>query len=575
MLTGNSAVFGVRYKYEQDMVHRTILPGERPAAMRLKLGLKYILSTTLALFVVLGITLGFIAKRHEELVVEQTKIQAKALFQQIVITRRWVADHGGVFVEKLPWVEPNPYLKDPLMTDMGGRSFVRENPAMVTKQLSKYAQRDKLYSFHITSLKLMNPENAPDDFEKTALQKFENKNTGEASIIEKMDGSDFFRYIAPLYVEKACLECHLHQGYRIGDVRGAISITVPMAYALSVIASDRKYMLLGGTFTVAVLMLVLFMITRKMVIMPMQRIRDHMREFSDTGKADMKALKTNDEIEDLSRSFVEMARSIENYHGCLQEKIESATRELVEKNEALLKLNRSKSDFIAKISHELRTPLTSIKGAMDYLSMQFSLSGERDDAAAFLNVIKKNAERLIRLVNNVLDYERIELGEFSMHFSEINLRDTFEETITGLRPEARQKNVNILLYADDVVLTADEDRVKQILINLISNALNFSPEAADIIVSLKDEGDYALAEVTDSGPGVPEGEREHIFRQFYSKGVKNGTGLGLAICRGIVEAHNGEIGFKKSNVSGSSFYFRIPKERKGVYGQEKEPACNR
>lgn len=545
--------------------------------IRLNLSLKYILSTMLVLLVVMGITLGIIAKRHEELVIEQTRIQAKALFQQIVITRRWVADHGGVFVEKLPWVEQNPYLKKPLLVDKEGKRYVKENPAMVTKQLSKYAQKDKLYSFHITSLKLMNPENAPDDFEKTALLEFDGKKTGEASKIEKVGSSDFYRYIAPLYVEQACLECHLNQGYKVGDVRGAISITVPMDYVLSIIATDRRYMLMGGLAAVTLLMIVLFLITRQMVIRPINSIRTHMMDFSRRGNPVMPVLETGDELEDLSRSFLDMAKSIDSYHGCLQEKIRSATSELIGKNEELLKLNRSKSDFIAKISHELRTPLTSIKGAMDYLSARMSMQGneDSDDAVAFFDVIKKNAERLIRLVNNILDFERIELGEFDMHLREVHLRDIFHEVIIGFRSEAEQKKVSMRLEAEDVIISADEDRMKQVLINLLSNALNFSPASSEIVVSLREDDGYAAVAVTDAGGGIAEDEKDLIFNQYYSKGVKNGTGLGLAICRGIIEAHDGEIGVTSFVSRGSSFYFRIPKERKAVYGQEKEAACSR
>ncbi len=544
--------------------------------MRINLSLKFILSTTLILLAVMGVTLGIISKRHEELVLEQTKLQAKALFQQIVITRRWIADHGGVFVEKLPWVEENPYLKDPALTDRAGKKYIRENPAMVTKQLSKYAQKDRLYSFHITSLRLMNPENAPDDFEKSALRAFDNKKTSELSKVEKTGESYVYRYIAPLYVEDACLECHAKQQYHVGDIRGAISINVPMDYAFSVIRSDRRNMVFGGLLTVVVLMFVLSVMTGRLVIMPIKRIRTFMADFSKTGNPDFPVLKTNDEIEDLCRSFLSMAKSIDGYHNCLQEKIRTATNELTEKNEALLKLNRTRSDFIAKISHELRTPLTAIKGAMDYLSVKMSMQGadSRDDAA-FLDVIKKNADRLIRLVNNVLDYERIGLGAFEMHFKELRLGDVFNEVIIGFRSEAEKKSVSIKLEAADILVSADEDRMKQVLINLISNALNFSPASSEIMVSLKDEGQDALVSVTDSGCGVAEGEREKIFQQFYSQGVKNGTGLGLAICKGIVDAHHGEIEVFSTEGKGSSFYFRIPKKQREFHGQESETTCNR
>lgn len=527
----------------------------------------------------MGIMLGIIYKRHEKLVIEQTKIQAKALFQQIVITRKWIADHGGVFVEKLPWVKPNPYLENPLITDVAGRRYVKQNPALVTKQLSSYAQKEGLYFFHITSLKLLNPENTPDDFEKGALNDFESSELKELSKIEKIGDSYYFRYIAPLYVENACLQCHLKQGYKVGDIRGAISVSVPMDHALNVIRSDRKYMIFGSIGTIAVLMVVLFMTTRRMVIHPVNKIRTLMFNFSKDGNPDITVLKTNDELEDLCRSFVEMAKSIDGYHSCLQEKIRAATNELIEKNETLLRLSKTKSHSIAKISHELRTPLTSIKGAMDYLSARLSMKEnvdtDEDDLKVFFEVIKDNSDRLIRLVNNVLDYERIELGEFEMNFEEINLKDIFSEVVIGFRSESLQKDVNIKLEAQDVIVYADADRMKQVLINLLSNALNFSPESSDIIVHLAEADGYVNVSVEDRGCGIADSEREMAFKQFYSKGVKDGTGLGLAICKGIIEAHNGEIGVDSAVGKGSRFYFKIPKERAGIRSDETATACSR
>ncbi|MDI6743750.1 MAG: DUF3365 domain-containing protein [Thermodesulfovibrionales bacterium] len=547
--------------------------------MRINLSLKYIISTIIILAAVMGITLIVISKRHERLVLTQIEMQAKALFQQLVITRRWIADHGGVFVERLPWIKPNPYLKGMKseIVDTEGMRYVKRNPAMVTKELSMYAAKEGLFWFHITSLKLMNPENAPDAFEKKALQDFETKKLKDSSTVEKIGRSYYFRYIAPLYVEKACLHCHDKQGYNVGDIRGAISVSIPMDYAFNVIHSDRKYMLFGSIITVAVLIAVLFMTTKRLVISPIKKIRTLMLAFSKDGNPDIPVIKTNDELEELSKSFIDMAKSIDEYHRCLHDKIITATRELTEKNESLLRLNKTKSAFIANISHELRTPLTSIKGAMDYLSVRLSMHGKEneEDLKVFFEVIKNNAERLIRLVNNVIDYERIELGEFEMHFKEINLNDVFDEVITGFRSLAEGKKVNIELRGEDVTVHADEDRIKQVLTNLLSNALNFSPESSDIIVTLAGTNGYANASVEDRGYGIAEAEKEMVFRQFYSRGVKDGTGLGLAICKGIIEAHNGEIGLKTAEGKGSRFWFTVPMTRKEVFLDEKTTACCR
>ena len=175
----------------------------------------------------------------------------------------------------------------------------------------------------------------------------------------------------------------------------------------------------------------------------------------------------------------------------------------------------------------------------------------------------------------MLDYERIELGELEMHFKEINLKNVFDEVVTGFRSISEEKKVNIELKAEDVTVHADEDKIKQALTNLLSNALNFSPESSDIIVTLTEADGYANASVEDSGCGIAEEEKELIFRQFYSKGVKDGAGLGLAICKGIIEAHNGEIGVKTAEGKGSRFWFTMPKTRKEVFLNEKTTACSR
>lgn len=547
---------------------RTVIEEMR---MRLTLSVKYILFTSLIVLVVMGTIMTVIAVRNEKLILAQAEMQAKALFQQIVITRRWVADHSGVFVEALPWVDENPFLKDPSVVDRSGKKYVRQNPAMVTKQLSGYAQKQSNYFFHITSLKLINPDNAPDRFEQAALSAFEANRAREASTVEKIGDVSYFRYISPLNVEDACLECHMNQGYRTGDVLGAISVSIPMDSVFEKVKANREFLVLGGIITVASLMSALFLLTRQMVISPISRIRSDMQTFSRDGNPEIPVIKTGDEVEDLSRSFHEMAAALSGYHTCLQEKIASATEELKEKNEQLLRLNRMKSDSIAKISHELRTPLTSIKGAMDYLSLRLSTlqHADCDEMRGFLDVVKKNAERLIRLVNNVLDYERIELGTFEIHRREAGLKDIFSEVVLSFMSQASEKHVEIRLDAGDIVAAVDEDRIRQVLINLISNALNFSPESSEITVALKEMEGGVFASVADRGAGVAGSDRELIFTQFYSKGGKNGVGLGLAICKGIIEAHSGTIGVRDSEGGGSCFFFTLPKSG-GVNSAEKE-----
>jgi signal transduction histidine kinase len=534
-------------------------------ALRISLSLKFIIGVIVVLMIAMGVSFFFISKKHEDLVLKQIELQAKVLFKQIVLTRRWIADHGGVFVEKLPWVKPNPYLEHPLIRDKEGKLYVKKNPAMVTRELSLYAQKEGLYFFHITSLKLLNPDNAPDDFERDALHDFEVKKLKESSKIEKIGNSYYFRYIAPLYVEESCLQCHLKQGYKVGDIRGAISVAVPMDYAFSMIRSGRRDMVIAGIAILSILMTVLYIMMRELVLRPVRQLKTSMGDFSKGVKTETSVIRVGDELEDLSKAFVEMSKSLTEYHTRLQDKVRAATRSLEEVNARLTELNMKKSDFIAKVSHELRTPLTSIKGAMDYLSTKFSMGAKSDkemnDLREFLDVIKKNADRLVKMVNDTLDLERIESGIFEMHFSRINLVSLVKEVITSFYSVASEKKITFKIVAKpDIFITSDEDRIRQVLINLISNALKVSPVNSEIFITVTESEKAVTASIKDEGPGIPAEEHEKIFEKFYTRGVKDGTGLGLTICKGIIETHGGEIKVvNNESGKGCTFYFTLPK----------------
>jgi signal transduction histidine kinase len=541
-------------------------------ALRISLSFKFIIGVAIVLTITMGVSFYLITEKHEDLIIKQVELQARALFKQIVLTRRWIADHGGVFVEKLPGVKPNPYLNDPLIRDEKGKVYVKKNPAMVTKELSLYAQKEGLYSFHITSLKLLNPDNAPDDFEKDALLKFEGGNVKELSKIEKIGSSYYYRYVAPLYIEKSCLQCHSHQGYKVGDVRGAISVAVPMDYAFSIIYSGKKWLILASISIISILMIILYIMLGELILRPVKELRKSMEDFSKGVKTETSVIRVGDELEELSKSFVEMSKSLTEYHTSLHDKVRIATKSLEEANARLTELNVKKSDFIAKASHELRTPLTSIKGAMDYLSTRFSLGLKSDkdinDLIIFFDVIKKNADRLVKMVNDTLDLERIESGIFDIHLSYFNLIPHIKEVVTSFYSVASEKKVAFKIIAKpDVFITADEDRIRQVLINLISNALKMSLTNSEILITVADSEKTATVSIKDEGPGIPVEEHEKIFEKFYTRGVKDGTGLGLTICKGIIEAHHGEIKVANNEgEKGSTFYFTLPKT--GVESRE-------
>ncbi len=543
-------------------------------AMKFSLSFKFIIGCSLTLLATLGATFYVFNERQEQLIIRQAENEARAVFRQIVLMRRWIADHGGVFVERLPRSQPSPYLADAEIMDRQGRRYTRETPAMVTKELAKYSREEGLFWFHITSLKLTNPENAPDPFERRALLAFEQENLREFTAIETINGQAYLRYISPLYVEEACLKCHREQGYKLGDVRGAISVALPMDKTFAEATLNRRRMFASMLLVVGALSGAMIFMMRHLVLAPMKRLSTSIQEFS-RGNYEAGAIPpTGDEFEDLSRAFAEMAARLTGYHDDLQDRIREATRDLAETNQKLRETNRllsaaseRKSDFIARASHELRTPLTSIKGSMEYVTARLAgLSPQeigncpQDELRDFFQLINKNTDRLIRMVNTMLDIERIEMGRTTaLHRAKLDLVVVIRETVTGLTFLAEEKGVRITtLLPETLPLRADEDRIRQVLTNLLANAVKFSPDQSTVTIRAFPEEGFAVVEVQDQGPGIPVAEREKVFDKFYKLGNKEGSGLGLAICRSIVEAHGGVIGVADSRGPGACLYFRLP-----------------
>jgi diguanylate cyclase (GGDEF)-like protein len=212
-----------------------------------KLGV--LISSVLAVtFLLASLWVNEFANRNLEKFMHQ---QARMVYQQIVLVRHWNASYGGVYVKKTPGMETNRYLYEvgpgkgevntvvPEITDTNGDVYTLKNPALMSRELAELAARQANIRFHLTSLKTVNPKNAPDDFEIRSLKKFES-GLLEISEFSNQDGKNYYRFMAPLYVEQSCLLCHGFQGYRIGEVRGGISLSLPMDNELELLESGRN-----------------------------------------------------------------------------------------------------------------------------------------------------------------------------------------------------------------------------------------------------------------------------------------------------------------------------------------------
>ncbi len=214
----------------------------------------FILSTSLVIALVLSGIFLDMAIRTRQLMNEENIIQARVVFNTIVLTRKWNANYGGVYVEKKKGVVSNPYLINPDIKTVDGRVFTLRNPAFMTREISEYAEKEGLFKFHITSLKLMNPHNEPDEFERKALLQLETGATKEVSRTERINNRTYFRYMAPLFIEKDCLQCHKHQNYALGQVRGGISISFDIDDLQSKIRSNTIAIVVFGIITTLLLL---------------------------------------------------------------------------------------------------------------------------------------------------------------------------------------------------------------------------------------------------------------------------------------------------------------------------------
>lgn len=226
-------------------------------------------------------------------------------------------------------------------------------------------------------------------------------------------------------------------------------------------------------------------------------------------------------------------------------------------------LERMKQEFVAIVSHDLRSPLTSINMRLGTLA-----GGMHGDLPApalkIISTIEGSVVRLIGLINDLLDVEKLESGAWDMRYEERSLLSTMEVAAESLLALGEKKHVEIVLPENDVVVAADHERITQVLANIISNAIKFSPENSKVVVEQQISDGYLEVRISDNGPGILEEERALVFDRFRQSkrdsGKKSGSGLGLAICAAIVKEHRGQIGVDSNNGKGSTFWFRLPAE---------------
>lgn len=300
------------------------------------------------------------------------------------------------------------------------------------------------------------------------------------------------------------------------------------------------------------------------LIRPLRKIETHLAQSGDALRPiQQEDLLAINEIGQLTYSFNHMMQNLsvsQNQMLAAKEKAEAA--------------NQAKTEFLSNMSHELRTPMHAILNYADLGLKKLGEAGDEKLQKYFFN-IQQSGERLLRLLNSLLDLSKLEAGKMLMHVADKDLCGIVKRALMELDSLLQAKQLKTSLESEVAIPRAwvDEERMMQVLVNLLSNAIKFSPEQATITIQIGLEIDsnnlaYWVIRIADDGVGVPKAELESIFEKFTQSSVTNtgagGTGLGLPICREIVEAHYGKIWAEQRPGGGSVFIVRLPKDRRAA-----------
>jgi signal transduction histidine kinase len=328
---------------------------------------------------------------------------------------------------------------------------------------------------------------------------------------------------------------------------------------------NRALLISTGLVSAILLMGGSWLIVRYVVVKPVK----HLKEVSDaisSGELNIRSeIQTGDEFEDLSHAFNRMLRTLVSMQDQLRKvngDLDRKVDELAQANMALFQSNQLKSDFLATMSHELRTPLNSILGFSEVL---MSGAGLNEKQLKWVANIKGSGDRLLLLINDVLDLAKMEAGKMQVRVEEFSIHDVSEGLLIMFRPLAQKKNIALDCQIDPgiPVIRQDASKIQQILWNLLSNAIKFTPEGGRVDLKAETDGIHLVLAVVDTGVGVAEEDQEIIFEKFRQAGTaltreQGGTGLGLSIVRELAKLLGGDVSLRSQLGRGSTFTVTLP-----------------
>ena len=447
-------------------------------------------------------------RRHNQDVVTEG---ARNMFRMVLLTRLWNSEHGGVYVPVDEKTRPNPYLKHPKrdITDNFGRPLTLVNPAYMTRLISELAKQDEGVIFHITSLKPVNPQNGADPWEHQALESFE-RGVKETSGFEVHEREGLLhRYMAPLVVVDACLKCHAAQGYRIGDIRGGISVSQRyQPFLLAAQPSERQ-----AYFTHTVIFLLMLGVAWWL-------------------------------LEQLRRRWQELDGKIVE--------LETARDELVQ-SEKMASLGR----MVAGFAHEINTPIGVAVGAISNSESTLEtidrlLDSEEvseEDLRTALATLKQGDQlamsNLRRAAGLVQSFKRTSIDQASEQERIFSVRELIDDVLHGLQNQLKRLPVIVTVNCpESLKIEGAPGLLEQLLTNLLLNSIihgfDHGAQGGKISIRAATRGETLVIEYADSGAGMAQEALDRLFEPFFTtRRAQGGSGLGMYICYNIVTANLG------------------------------------
>ncbi len=455
----------------------------------------------------LGISLAWNIIQVRDRTLDGALIQARVAYEKDIVFRRWNNQYGGVYVDAAI-TPPNPYLAKIPERDIrtpSGKTLTLVNPAYMTRQVYELETTVSGLHGHITSLEPMRPQNAPDPWERTALEAFK-RGVDEVSAVQPIDGMEYMRLMRPLITEENCLSCHHERGYVLGKPWGGISVSVPMRELRAIEWKSIR--------TVIIAHLLLWFIGIAGVTIG-------------------------------GRSLLASERGLR----LAEEQARAAA-------ERLGGSNRLKDLFIDIVRHDLLNPASVVRYYTSFLEEKETDPVKMD----CLHKIEGVNNRLMDLIRNASKYSRLE----EMDHVDCQVLDLNTLLLDALAVhEHRLKEAGIAvnyLPRNEYPITANP-MVEDVFANIVANAIKYAGGGKKLEIDILDQGTCWVVQIRDFGKGISDKDKPLIFTRFTrlkKEGVE-GSGLGLAIVKRLVDLHKGHIWVEDNPAGGSVFCVRLPK----------------